>query len=121
MDEQPIVCVDLDGVLNTFDGWRGAEYFHDPSPGAAGFLERLNSLGYRVVVFTTRWPPHVEEWLAKHALSRYVASVTNQKPPAHVFVDDRAICFRGDFGAALEQIVRFRAHWEYRPVREATE
>ena len=38
--------------------------------------------------------------------------MTDKKPAAHVFVDDLAVCFRGDFGATLQEIFRFRAHWE---------
>jgi hypothetical protein len=114
MDEQekPTVCVDLDGVLNAFDGWKGAEFFHPPRPGAREFLQALVEQSYRVVVFTVRWGPHVEEWLERNGLRQYVAEVTNQKPPAHVYVDDRAICFQGDFAHTLEQIGRFKAHWE---------
>jgi hypothetical protein len=110
--DRPLVCVDLDGVLNTFDGWRGADYFHPPRPGAREFLERLNSLNYDVVILTVRWAPHVKEWLSKYGLDGLVADVTNEKPPAHVYVDDRAICFCGDFASALDQITGFRAHWE---------
>jgi hypothetical protein len=29
-----------------------------------------------------------------------------------VFLDDRAVCFRGDFDSALREIIEFRAHWE---------
>jgi hypothetical protein len=112
MADRPIVCVDLDGVLNDFDGWRGADYFHAPRPGAAEFLGRLNALGYDVVVFTVRWAPHVEAWLKQQGLATLVARVTDQKPAAHVYVDDRAICFRGDFDSAIEQIRHFQAHWE---------
>ncbi|MBZ5585045.1 MAG: hypothetical protein LAQ30_23115 [Acidobacteriia bacterium] len=110
--DKPVVCVDLDGVLNAFDGWKGAEVFHDPRPGAREFLQALNGLGYHVIVFTCRWGPHVEEWLARHGLSEYVAAVTDKKPAAHVYVDDRAICFQGDFTRTLEQISGFKAHWE---------
>ena len=112
MDDRPVVCVDLDGVLNDFDGWRGADYFHPPRAGAREFLERLNTLGYSVVVFTVRWGPHVEAWLAQWGLAGFVSRVTDQKPPAHAYVDDRAICFRGDFQSALDQIRTFQAHWE---------
>src|SRR6267142_4746783 len=59
-DDRPIVCVDLDGVLNLFDGWKSADYFHEPRPGAAEFLKCLNEMGYRIVVFTVRWATHVE-------------------------------------------------------------
>jgi len=110
--ERPIVCVDLDGVLNDFDGWRGADYFHPPRAGAVEFLERLNALGYDVVVFTVRWAPHVEVWLRDCGLAHLVARVTDKKPAAHVYLDDRAVCFRGDFDSAIEQIRQFQAHWE---------
>lgn len=111
-DERPTVCVDLDGVLNRYDGFRGGKFYHDPSPGADEFLRRLNELGYRVVVLTVRWKADVEEWLERHDLARHVAEVTDRKPPAHVYVDDRALCFKGDFDAILDQIRHFKAHWE---------
>ena len=90
-DDKPIICVDLDGVLNEFDGWKGADFFHPPRSGAREFLEELNRKGYRVVVFTVRWGPHVESWLAKWGLSEHVWMVTDKKPPAHVYIDDRGM------------------------------
>lgn len=114
MDDQhkPIVCVDLDGVLNAFDGWKGAGFFHPPRPGARGFLAELNRLGYQVVVFTVRWGPDVESWLARSGLAEFVSMVTDKKPAAHVYIDDRAICFDGDFAKTLQQVGTFKAHWE---------
>ena len=111
-DDRPIVCVDLDGVLNLYDGWKGADYFHPPRPGAHEFLQRLVQSGYEIVIFTVRWAPHVEKWLSENGLAGYVSRVTDRKPPAHVYIDDRAVCFQGDFNALLDQIPRFQAHWE---------
>ncbi len=107
-----VVCVDLDGVLNQFDGWKGPDYFHPPRPGAREFLQKLRSLGYEVVIFTVRWKPHVEHWLTQNGLAEFVNGVTDKKPPAHLYIDDRAFCFRGDFQEALDLIPHFRAHWE---------
>ena len=113
-ENAPVVCVDLDGVLNTFDEWRGSEYFHPPRAGAAEFLRKLNNAGYRVVVFTVRYHGWVEKWLAEHGLAEQVSAVTDRKPPAHVYLDDRAVCFRGDFEQAFREIQAFRPFWEAR-------
>jgi haloacid dehalogenase-like hydrolase len=112
MDQRPTVCVDLDGVLNTFDIWRGPEHFHALRPGAREFLERLKGAGYRVVVLTCRWHEWASEWLAEHDLAAFVDEVTDRKPPAHAYVDDRAVRFEGDFDRTLDDIVRLRPFWD---------
>jgi hypothetical protein len=66
----------------------------------------------RVVSFTTRFAPDVWQWLGEHGLDTLVADVTDRKPAAHVFVDDRAVCFRGDFESTLREVDSFTAHWE---------
>ncbi len=111
-DEARIACVDLNGVLDAYTGWRGADHFDPPRDGARTFLQQLNDRGFRVVVFTTRWADDVWAWLRAHGLDTLVDDVTDRKPAAHVFVDDRAVCFRGDFDATLREIDAFAAHWE---------
>jgi hypothetical protein len=111
-DPRPLVCVDLDGVLNLFDTWQHPEYFHPVRPGAREFLIKLNEAGFRVCVLTVRWFEWVERWLAENDLASYVDCVTDKKPPAQVYLDDRAVCFRGDFDQALNEIVNFRPFWE---------
>ncbi len=111
-DSRPIVCVDLNGVLDDYRGWRDPAHWDPPRPGAGDFLRELGLRGFRVVVFTSRWLDDARAWLAAHGLDRWVSEVTDRKPAAHVFVDDRAVCFRGDFGATLAEIARFKAHWE---------
>jgi hypothetical protein len=110
--ERPLVCVDLNGVLDDYTGWKHADHWDAPRAGARAFLEQLRARGYDIVVFTTRHPAGVRRWLREHALDDLVAAVTQRKPPAHVFVDDRAVCFRGDFADILRQIETFKAHWE---------
>jgi hypothetical protein len=75
-------------------------------------LRSLHEHGCRVVVFTTRHYLDVQRWLSRHGLFEYVHEVTDTKPPATVYVDDRAICHRGDFAATLERALGFRPHWE---------
>jgi hypothetical protein len=110
--EVPIVCVDLNGVLDSYTGWKHADHWDPPRPGAHAFLQRLVEQGFAVVVFTTRHHVQARRWLREHGLLTYVSAVTRRKPPAHVFVDDRAVCFRGSFEETLERVANFKAHWE---------
>jgi len=109
--ERPIVAVDLNGALDTYSGWKGPEHWDAPPPGAAEFLDALRARGYRIVIHMTRWRDDAEAWLRKHGL---LDRVTNEMVAAHVFVDDRAVCFRRDFEATLREIEEFSAHWELR-------
>lgn len=115
MDTPPVVCVDLDGVLNTFDEWRGADYFHPPRAGAHDFLRDLRKAGFRVVVFTCRWHEDAAAWLRSQGMAEYVDEVTDRKPPAHVYVDDRALRFDGDFEDTYRRVLEFRPFWRVEP------
>lgn len=86
------VLLDLDGVLNTYKGEYDEHSIPQPQKDAEKFLEIL-SLEYKVVIFSTRNPKLIENWLKKNNLSKYVDKVTNIKIPAFVHVDDRCITF----------------------------
>ncbi len=105
------ICVDLNGVLDTYHGWQGEVTWHSPRPGAAEFLEALAARGHEVVILTTRDPDTARAWLARHGLARHVSLVTDRKLPALAYVDDRAVPFRGDFRETLATLERFRPHW----------
>lgn len=106
------ICVDLNGVLDTYTGWRGEVTWHAPREGAREFLAALCDRGHEVVVLTTREPGEAAAWLARHGLDRFVSRVTDRKLPALAYVDDRAVSFRGDFDQTLSALERFRPFWE---------
>lgn len=112
MDSRPTVCVDLNGVLDTYSGWQGYVSWHPPRPGAADFLRELRGRGFRVVVLTARERAEAEGWLRENRLRELVDEVTNTKPPALAYVDDRAVCFRGEFADTLRELGEFRPHWK---------
>lgn len=109
---RPTACVDFDGVLASYTGWKGPDHIGDPLPGAAGFLRDLQAHGMRVVIHSTRDADAIRGWLRRHGMADLVADVTSHKVPALVYVDDRAVTFRGDFDAALEEVRGFRTWWE---------
>ena len=105
------VAIDFDGVLNTYDGWAGDEELFEPRRGAGLFLAKLNEK-YDVIIFTVRKPVYVWNWLLKYKLSEYVYKVTNEKPRAFVYVDDRGLKFDGDYDKTLKDIDTFTTFWE---------
>jgi HAD domain in Swiss Army Knife RNA repair proteins len=106
------VCLDFDGVCNTYRGWKGENELFEPEAGLRLFLEILRDRGYKVVIHSTRRAEKIQAWLQYHDLQEFVHEVVNHKPPAIVYVDDRAVCFKGDFAAVLDEIENFRPYWE---------
>ena len=110
--EKKTVCVDFDGVLAVYDGWKGPDHFGAPMPGVGIFLMQLKRRGYEVAIFTTRNRSGIARWLSQHELSEYVSQITSTKIPAVAYIDDRAIVFRGSFTDALTDLDGFCPHWK---------
>jgi hypothetical protein len=87
------IAVDFDGVIHRYrDGWQGGEIYDDMMPGCFEAIGKLKDKGYRVVVFTSRKNlVPVRDWLENHF--DYPLEVTNEKPPAIAYIDDRGIRF----------------------------
>ena len=111
MKGKPIVCVDFDGVLNNYTGWKGEHHLYEPRVGAGEFLEMLSSK-FVVYVFTTRNRDKVIGWLEKNDLIFFVDEVTDIKVGAVAYIDDRAIQFNGDYQECLDKLINFKAYWE---------
>lgn len=92
------VCLDFDGVCNTYRGWLGEECLFEPAPGLVEFLRFLQARGDVVAICSTRNPARIEEWLRAYGLRDLVGIVSRTKPVAHVYVDDNGFRFNGDFG-----------------------
>lgn len=105
---KPRVCVDLDGVLAKYDGWKGADKIGPPLPGALEFARELAEIA-DIIVFTSRcsvegiaekWNDEgstgsakvrVIDWLEKNNFPFTDVYVGQGKPLAAVFIDDRAV------------------------------
>jgi phosphoglycolate phosphatase-like HAD superfamily hydrolase len=87
------LAIDFDGVIHSYlKGWQDGEIYGAPMEGAREYMERLKSRGYTLIVFTTRVDHGaVVEWLKKYKIP--FDGVTNIKPIATAYIDDRAIRF----------------------------
>ncbi len=106
------ICLDFDGVLHSYrSGWCGAEVIPDPPlHGSREAIARLRKT-FRVVVHSARCVSDegckaIEAWLRKHSIE--VDEVCRHKPPAYLYVDDRAVPFRGDWDQTITDIHQFR-------------
>jgi len=107
----PNIVVDFDGVLNTYTGWHGDDQLFEPAEGAKEFLQTLSKF-YNVCILSTRPAVLLEPWFKEHGLHEYVFKFTDSKPPAVAYIDDRAIEFKGDFGAVIDRLkAGFKPHW----------
>jgi len=96
-----IICVDVDGVLAKYEGWKGIEHFGPPADGAREFLTELmkfcsvwiNTTRTNSELNKSRTPEElkqlVEDWLTENDLPFDVIS-TGGKPRAVRYLDDRA-------------------------------
>lgn len=122
MKYQPNVVLDFDGVIHSYvSGWQGVDVVPDPPvPLIDEEIKRIRAAGYRVVVVSTRCATPegmgaVRRYLRENGIE--VDDVAAEKPPAKVYVDDRALLFDGNPKGLLEKIQQFRPWQEGGPLR----
>ena len=111
---RPTLCVDFDGVIHSYtSGWKGASIIPDPPvPGALQWLLDASKL-FSLVVYSSRSKDPeaiaaMRMWITFHARQELPeskaeaflnAAITfaHEKPAAFLTIDDRAICFEGDW------------------------
>lgn len=106
-----ILLIDLDGVLNEYCGNFNKDYIPSIKRGAKEFLEKL-SINYEIQIFTTRNKLLVSKWIINNKLDKYISDISNVKNPAYLHIDDRCICFDGDFEKTVTKIKNFKVYWK---------
>jgi hypothetical protein len=127
------VCMDLDGVLAQYDGWKGLDKIGSPIEGALKFARSIAEFA-DIIVFTSRCSTdtrerdspsgltpgqlriRVIEWLEQHKFPFTDVYVGQGKPAVDAFIDDRAVPCRPQSDSAayktalsqLRKVVRNR-------------
>ena len=110
---KPTVVFDFDGVIHSYvSGWKGSDVILDPPvPGIKEAIDDIREAGYQVIVHSAR----AGQFGGTAAIFKYleennieVDGVLPNKPPAIVYIDDRAICFDGKPETLLDKIKTFK-------------
>lgn len=93
MSKQTIVF-DFDGVIHKYSkGWQDGTIYDKPNEGIKDLIKKL-SQKYKIVIVSTRCRTleginAVAKWLSDNCI--YVDEIVAEKPPALIYIDDRAI------------------------------
>lgn len=77
-DRKQTILLDLDGVINTYNGAYNPVYIPPLREGAREFVEKL-SAKYKIKLFTTRNKMLAAIWLLENNLNEFISGVTNTK------------------------------------------
>lgn len=118
-EHQPWVAVDLDGTIlaDGFSDPNGRPPLGEPLPGAKESLQALVDAGMRVSIWTARqyfeeddkddaeWQTEIDEHLQYHQIP-YTDIYVGKKPPADVFIDDKAVAFKDNWPQVLQEAMQ---------------
>lgn len=115
------IVFDFDGVIHKYSkGWQDGSIYDEPVPGIKTIIDELRKENYQVVIVSTRCSTEqgiteMIEWLNKYDIE--VDRIDKEKPPALIYVDDRAICFDGNTQHLWDSIISFKTWQENKSIK----
>lgn len=114
-DFKPTICVDFDGVIHSYErGWQDGVIYGTVVPGFFEWAEQA-SKQFKLVIYSSRSKSDEGQkamlgwlifqrraWRESGGLSGsdvLTFEFADQKPAAWLTIDDRAVCFNGDWTA----------------------
>jgi hypothetical protein len=131
---KPIICIDFDGVIHSYeDGWRDGEIYGNATPGFFAWAIKAKD-HFELVIYSSRSKTPEGISAMREAIGKWSIDAIHNgevpsdfvwpelfdrldfsdvKPPAFLTIDDRAICFKGNW-AALDpaELTMFRTWTE---------
>lgn len=120
------VAIDFDGVLAEWDGiWN--ETPGQPIKGARQSLYKLKQAGCVIIIYSSRGEESVRKWLKENRFPfDYINEnpesvkdfdgdtkhISKKKPYFDLLIEDRGICFNGNWKETLHRIRCFRPWWQ---------
>lgn len=111
---------DFDGVVAKYDGFKGRDHFGEPNEAVVAAIRELSKRGHKIILHSTRGEERMKEYCLEHHIpadyfnrNPELEGENPGKPIAYVYVDDRAICYKGQTAEELiKEVTEFKAYWE---------
>lgn len=128
---KPILCIDFDGVIHSYEnGWQNGEIYGTATPGFFRWADKAMD-HFKLVIYSSRsktpegitaMREAIGKWSVDAVNNREVVpeyewstffnelEFTDVKPAAFLTIDDRAICFQGNWDTVLDpvELLEFR-------------
>jgi hydroxymethylpyrimidine pyrophosphatase-like HAD family hydrolase len=120
MKKKRNVAFDFDGVIAKYDGFKGADVVGEPRKEVVEAIRQLKRDGHTIIIYSTRSNELLKNYCDKHNIPvDYINENPNfdtgnkGKPAAGVYVEDRAVLYKGqDTEDLIQEILNFKAYWE---------
>jgi len=94
---------DFDGVVSEYEGiFKGEEHVGKPRKEVVKAIKILKKQGHKILIYSTRNAKVLKKYCKKHKIPVDYFNKNPEyktgnpgKPVASVYVDDRALCYRG--------------------------
>lgn len=115
-----IIAFDFDGVLATYNGFVAKDDIQEPNTEIVKAFKMLKGQGYEILLHSTRGDEFLKMYCEKFSIPvDYINRQPHRegenpgKPIAFVYVDDRAICYKGESAEDLISKIReFKPYWQ---------
>ena len=124
---KPTICIDFDGVIHSYEhGWRNGEIYGTVTPGFFEWASMMKD-HFKLVIYSSRskdidmqakmyqWlKDRWHDWIENHSpIGDFIVygdfEFAHQKPSAFMTIDDRCICFDGDWSKiTADRIFNFK-------------
>jgi|SRR3989344_701158 len=115
----PVIAFDFDGVIARYAGFVAKDDIQEPNPEVVKAIALLKEKGCKILVHSTRGDKFLKRYCQMYSIPvDYInhrpdfVGENPGKPIAFVYLDDRAICYKGqDAETLLSEISAFKPYW----------
>lgn len=115
-----VIAFDFDGVIASYHGFVAVDDVQEPNQTVVKAIKTLRDNGYKILIHSTRGDEFLKKYCDRFSIAvDYInrrpdfEGKNPWKPIASVYVDDRALCYKGQTAEELvSEIINFAPYWQ---------